>query len=149
MPTFVALLGAQTHLNVTVLVDYQKNDQQLIENLYKEKLLKKQKVLTYADFTGSGEADVEDMFGVDFYLKLVNGEYRCGIQPAELTSRHPRVLRRIEEYLENSPLPKGARFNHYRPARYFSDHVESLRAELSESTLACFERAFQTANALL
>jgi ABC-type cobalamin/Fe3+-siderophores transport system ATPase subunit len=32
--TFVAMIGAQKHLNVAVLIDYQKKDQQSIENLY-------------------------------------------------------------------------------------------------------------------
>ena len=37
--TFVALIGAQTNLNVAVLIDFQKKDQQSIENLCKGKLL--------------------------------------------------------------------------------------------------------------
>ena len=50
VPTFVALIGAQEHLNVAVLIDFQKKDQQSVENLYKRKLLNKRKVLTYADY---------------------------------------------------------------------------------------------------
>ena len=61
VPTFVALIGAQTHLNVAVLVDSHEYDRQQIENLYRKKLLKKQKVLTFADFTQGDEADVEDL----------------------------------------------------------------------------------------
>ena len=49
VPTFVALLGANTNLNIAVLIDYQKKDQQKIENLYKTKLLKQNQVLTYAE----------------------------------------------------------------------------------------------------
>ena len=51
VPTFVALIGAQEHLNVAVLIDFQKKDQQSVENLYKRELLNKRKVLTYADHT--------------------------------------------------------------------------------------------------
>ena len=50
VPTFVALIGAQTHLNVAVLIDYQKKDRQVIENLYKRKLLDKKHVVTFAAF---------------------------------------------------------------------------------------------------
>ena len=71
VPTFVALIGAQKKLNVAVLIDFQKKDQEAIENLYKQKLLTKTHVLTYADFTPSNEADVEDMFEPEFYLGLV------------------------------------------------------------------------------
>ncbi|MCY3898705.1 MAG: AAA family ATPase [Caldilineaceae bacterium] len=38
VPTFVALIGAQSNLNVAVLIDFQKKGQQSIENLYKSKL---------------------------------------------------------------------------------------------------------------
>ena len=72
VPTFVALIGAQTSLNIAVLIDFQRRDRQRIENLYKGKLLRKRQVMTYADFTGSSEADIEDMFDPDFYVRLVN-----------------------------------------------------------------------------
>ena len=55
VPTFVALIGANTDLNIAVLIDYQKKDRQMIENLYKKKLLKQNHVLTYADFVGNNE----------------------------------------------------------------------------------------------
>ena len=149
VPTFVALIGAQTHLNVAVLIDFKKSDQQQVENLYKEKLLEKKKILTYANFTQTSEADVEDMFNSDFYLNLVNLEFGCSIQPNDLASRHPRVLRRLEEYLERNRLPNGACFNHYRPARYFSTNLDSLREQLSDRDFDRFEKAFLAVNALL
>ena len=77
--TFVALIGAQSNLNVAVLIDFQKKGQQSIESLYKSKLLKKQQVMTFADFTGGSEADIEDMFAPEFYLKLVNGEFGAAL----------------------------------------------------------------------
>ncbi|MYD91966.1 MAG: AAA family ATPase [Caldilineaceae bacterium SB0662_bin_9] len=149
VPTFVALIGAQTHLNVAVLIDFHKKDQQNIETLYKRKLLKRRQVLTFADFAGNSEADLEDMFDLDFYLSLVNGEFGCTIQPIDLTSRHPRVLCRLEEYLGSNPLPNGTSFNHYRPARYFNANIDSLAAQLSDGALDRFEGAFRTLNALL
>ena len=44
VPTFVALIGANTNLNLAVLIDFQKKDKQKIENLYKTKLLKQNQV---------------------------------------------------------------------------------------------------------
>jgi hypothetical protein len=55
--TFVALLGAQSNLNIAVLIDYQKKDRQSIENLCKKKLLEKKAANTYADFITAEEAD--------------------------------------------------------------------------------------------
>ena len=149
VPTFVALIGAQTRLNVGVLIDYQKRDHQVIENLYKRKLLDRSHVVTYADFVPGDEADIEDMFEPDFYLKLVNGEYASSIGVGDVSGGHPRILRRLELYLESNPLPNNAHFNHYRPARYFAENISSLNKDLSEQELERFQQAFDKLNALL
>ena len=149
VPMFVALIGAQTNLNVAVLIDYQKKDRQVIENLYKRKLLKKKNVFTFADYTGGREADIEDMFRPEFFLKLVNGSFDASIDFADLPDSHPRILRRIEQHLKTCPLPNKATFNHYRPARYLAENVGSLAAELTDSELERFQHAFDALNALL
>ena len=146
---FVALIGAQKDLKVAVLIDYQKNDRQSIEHLYKMKLLEKKGIFTYAQFTEADEADVEDMFDPKFYLRLVNGEFGSYVALDDLPKEHPRILCRIKHYLENNPLPKDASFNHYRPARYFSDNIDSLADELSEQELDRFQQAFTALNKLL
>lgn len=152
VPTFVALIGAQKHLNVAVLVDYQKKDRQAIENLYKRKLLQKKKVLTYADFTTGAEADIEDMFDLDFYLRLVNEEFRASLATSVQATDLPggaRVVRRLEELFAARPLQDGQPFNHYRPARYFAEHLASLKSAISAATLERFEQMFTRLNALL
>lgn len=149
VPTFVALIGANTNLNIATLIDYQKKDRQSIENLYKQKLLKKNQVLTYADFVTEDEADVEDMFNPDFYLKLVNSEFETCLTQDELPVGPPRILRRLEDYFKNNPLPNGAKFNHYRPARYFSTNVDALKIDLTEAELDRFQSTFDALNDLL
>lgn len=149
VPTFVALIGAQSNLNLAVLIDYQKKDQQKIEGLYKRKLLRKKNVLTYADYLQQSEADIEDMFEPEHYLELVNGAYGTSIDLTDLPENHPRILRRLEDYLEGKPLPNDAAFNHYRPARYLSENIGSLEDKLSEQVLGRFEGAFKSLNALL
>lgn len=149
--TFVTLLRSQKGLNVAVLIDTQKKDQQKIANLYKDKLLKKKQVLTFADFTKTAEADIEDMFDVDFYLELVNSEFK-GQLSAPVTEavlpKHPRIVERLNQYFAANPLKSGG-FNHYRPARYFAEHIAELAPKLSGSTLARFEEAFNALNALV
>jgi predicted ATP-dependent endonuclease of OLD family len=152
VPTFVALIGAQKALRVATLIDFQKTNAQMIENLYKRKLLSKNHVLTFADFTGKSESDIEDMFEPDFYLKLVNAEYKKQlakpIELADLNTHHPRILVSLEEYLGKHPLTSGS-FNHYRPARYFMENSRKLGKTLSAATLARFEAAFKALNGLL
>ena len=149
VPTFVALISAQKHLNVAILIDYQKKDQQSIENLYKKKLLKQQQVLTYADFVEGNEADVEDMFDAEFYLTLVNREFGSSLTVDGLPEGSPRIVSRLEQHFENNPLPNEAKFNHYRPARYFSENIESLTSELTDEQLDRFQQAFDDLNKLL
>lgn len=150
VPTFVALIGSQKSLNVATLVDFQKADQQTIENLYKRKLLKKSNVLTFADFTGTAEADIEDMFEPGFYLDLVNKEYNqapaAEITLTDLRIQAPRILVRLSEALKSKPLCGGT-FSHFRPARYFAEKAAMLT--VPSATLDRFEQAFKAINGLL
>jgi predicted ATP-dependent endonuclease of OLD family len=151
VPTFVALIGSQKNLKVATLIDFQKGDRQTIENLYKKKLLKKSHVLTFADFTGKTESDIEDMFDEDFYIQLVNKEFSsslaASLKPGDLAGRAPRVLVRLEEYFSANPLTGGAMFSHYRPARFLAENVSTL--SIPDATLDRFEEAFRAANGLL
>ena len=152
VPTFVALLGSQKGLNIAVLIDYQKKDKQSIEGLYKKKLLKKKKVLTFADFTNTQEADVEDMFERNFYLQLVNEEFKPSlaktITASDLDPSLPRVLTCLEKYFETNPMT-DATFSHYRPARYFAEASSSLSELVSSATVDRFEEGFKALNKLI
>ncbi len=107
---------------------------------------------TYADFTGTAEADVEDMFDRSFYLELVNSEYgkqlASKITLSKLNQHVPRTLRAIEAWLADNPMKSGS-FGHYRPARYFSEHVSTLWPKVSDETKDRFEAAFKQLNGLL
>ena len=149
VPTFVALIGANTKLNIAVLIDYQKKDKQKIENLYKRKLLKKNQVFTYADFATGNEADVEDMFDPDFYLKLVNNEFGTSLTVNDLPQGPPRIMRCLENHFENNPLPNSVQFNHYRPALHLSTNLDSLEDDLDEQDLNRFQKVFDALNQLL
>src|SRR5487761_1389411 len=142
IPTFVALLGAQRGLKIATLIDVQRKDEQKIENLYRAKLLKKNHVLTFAQFVGKREADVEDMFEPSFYLSLLESEYAVPNPLAVTVPGNGRIVPEIEKYLEASPLPNGAKFNHYRPARRFAEGSGTLATKLSGATLGRFETAF-------
>jgi predicted ATPase len=153
VPTFVALIGSQKNLNVATLIDVQKSHAQMIENLYKKKLLTKSHVLTFADFTGKAESDIEDMFERDFYIQLVNAEFKkdfaAEVTLANLNPGPPRILVSLEEFFKSAPLKGGIGFNHYRPSRYFLENAAALAGQLSPTTLDRFEAAFKALNKLL
>jgi hypothetical protein len=150
--TFIALIGTQRHVNLAVLIDYQKKDHQAIADLCKQTLLQQSQILTFAQFTGTAEADIEDMFEPEFYLELVNCEYRN-----ELIKRifqgdlpqHPRIVGRLEIYFQRTPLRHNLKFNRYRPARYFVEHASELAPKISNRSQERFQTAFNAVNKIL
>ncbi|MBT3382051.1 MAG: AAA family ATPase [Lentisphaerae bacterium] len=148
VPTFVALLGSQAQMNIATLIDFQEKDRQAIENMWRRKLVKKKQVITYADFVEAKEADVEDIFGMAFYLKLVNAEYAPvlgePISVKDLKSKNPRVTVRLAEHFADNPLGEGVAFNHYRPARYLAEEIHNL--EVTPDILDRFEQIFSAVN---
>ena len=147
--TFVALLRGQTNMTVAALLDDHKKDRQSIRNLIEKKLLRENKVLTYADFVQKKEADIEDLFEPRLYLELVNGEYNSEIDIKDIKSSHPRIVERVEQCLQEAPLPDGADFNHYGPARHLSDNIDLFADRIDTSTLGRFREIFEVLNALL
>ncbi len=152
VPTFVALLAPQHGMNVATLLDVQASDRAVIADLYKKKLLAKKNVMTYAEFVDPDEADIEDLFDREFYVSLVNEEFKKEIvKPIEtplLNEHMPRILRALEEFISDNPFKSG-RFGHYRPARYFVENIDALWPRVSDETKDRFEALFGRVNALL
>ncbi len=153
VPAFVSLFGRQKSLNIAVLIDYQSKDKDLIENLYKSKLLTQAKVKTFADFNDNKDSDIEDLFETDFYIMLINNEYKKElkkkIEAKDLNQKIPRIIKQIEKHEKKIPLKNGLKFNHYRPARYFFEKVGELEDKLSDETIDKFEEVFKAINLLL
>lgn len=153
VPTFAALLGSQQGMKVATLIDIQKKDRQKIESLYTRRLLAKSHVLTFGDFTSGSEADIEDMFDLSFYLKLVTLEYGSSFTKKplvkDLKKGNPRIVVRLEEFFEKNPTKEGNRFNHYRPARYLNENLGTLMNSVPVTTIDRFEEAFKRLNSLL
>lgn len=151
VPAYVALLGAQPGLNIAVLVDIQKRDRPLIEDLYEKKFLKKHKVMTFGDFVNRDEADIEDLFERSFYVELVNREFGRQLREpiaADRLGPRARTLKAVEAHLIKEPLVSGV-FGHYRPARYFVEHVADLWKDVGEDTKSRFESIFKVLNGLV
>ena len=140
--SFVKLFGSMG-LNLAVLVDSHNNEKQQLENLSNENTVDKDKVLTYADFTESKEADVEDMLTTDFYLELVESTYNISIKKADLPPRS-RVISRLESYFETNPIPNNVRFRHIKPAEHLRANIEST--QVPEEILSRFQKVFDKLN---
>lgn len=140
--SFVKLFGA-TGLNLVVLVDRHSNGKQKIENLSNGGTIDKDRVLTYADFTESTEADVEDMLTLDFYLELVNSTYGISIKKANLPKRS-RIVSRLESYFKTELILDGVSFSHVKPANYLMENIESIT--VPEEVLNRYQKVFDKLN---
>lgn len=164
IPAFVSLLGSQKNINIVTLMDFQRSDIQLLESLYKGKLIKKNKVITYAEFSLNQfddpendsptivEADIEDLFSTDFYLELVNGAFskKLGNNNINIADLHKSIKRnviKISKYLEQKSQDIG--YNHYSPSSFLSRELNQLKDSIPIETINQFEELFKKLNSLL
>lgn len=149
LPAFVTLLGAN-RLNIAVLADSALTDDDAIRRLRAAGKLADAGVVLINEIVGSTEADVEDIFEVGFYLKLVNGAYsgqlngndlRVGDLPAG-----DRVTKRISSVFASRGVNNG-KLNHYSPAKYLLGNAGRLK--LSSTTLDRAETLMKRINARL
>ena len=147
VPAFVALLNSQKRTNVALLLDIDRENEQMLGDILKNKLLRKSQIQHVGQFCGKEQADIEDMFERDFYVSLVSEEFTTeplkSLTPKKITSKAPRVIHAICQSLAIDY------FNHYRPARYFVEKLHELEGKLSTETLNRFESLFESLNGML
>jgi hypothetical protein len=151
LSTFVTLLRSNK-LNVAVLVDSSTKDTGAVKRLRDNGQLARNGLIEISEFTGNGDADIEDLFERDFYLKLVNRAYASELsQPiteADLNPGDPRIVRAIEAYFRQHNIA-GGRFNHYRPAAALLREQASLVPTIADTTITQASMVFARLNGLL
>lgn len=143
LAAFVTLLGSNK-LNIAVLMDFAKTDQQKIDGILKTKVIRAESIVRVNEFAGAPEADLEDMFDEATYCALVKAAYPSigKLAPKDLP-KGGRLLARVEKLVTERGV-KG--FNHYRPALEAQKVFPS--SPPPEETLAKFESLFVRLNAL-
>jgi hypothetical protein len=139
IPTFVALLGAQ--LNVAVVLEVSGGATQRVSSLVQRGIIAGEKLIPLTEFTDSPEADIEDLFEVDFYLDLLSRSGTASVKSSQLKVKG-RVIKRIEAVT-------GTSFDHYQPARHLLEHQVELLKTIDNGTVDRFERLFRRTNRLL
>lgn len=147
LATFIALLGSNK-LKLVVLHDRAGSPHQRLEDLVRQKLIERKRVLDFSMFIdpAPAEADIEDLLPADPYIAAFNQTYAKELNGVTLTAAdlgaHPRMIERINHWLKskNSTLLKDGGFNHYRVAQAV---LPALTPEkLKPDELARFERLF-------
>ncbi|GAA3036472.1 ATP-dependent nuclease [Actinokineospora globicatena] len=151
LSTFVTLLGANK-LHVAVLVDSSTKDLGAVKRLRDNDQLAKDGLLEVGQFTGTKDADIEDLFEPVFYLDLVNRAYSqhlpTPITTGDLNPHDPRIVRKIETYFRDNTIATG-NFDHYKPAAKLLREQVALVPNIAEVTLARAEQLFVALNNLL
>jgi predicted ATPase len=140
LATFAALLG--THVRATILLDSHPKGNQRLDSIVRDGILGRSKVIGVGEILSLSEADIEDLFEPDEYLRLFNLAFDQSFMIGDLTGSGPivkRLARRIEK----------PRFDHGRPATVLLRQQATLLDGLSEATLARFERLFARVNQTL
>jgi hypothetical protein len=143
---FMSLLYGN-HLNAAVFTDIAKGHKRKIEELKRAKILKENHILTAADFTGTDEADIEDLIGTDGYKSLVEQAYAL---PKGLTlGTGSRVVKEVEDAFRILS-PETPEFDHFTPSEFLISNPQVLsKLPGAEEALTRFETLFKQLNALL
>lgn len=148
---FISLF-ASNDLTIAVLTDYHLGDKQKVQNLEKTGLIDSSAIFKACDFTGTSEADIEDMLGSELYLEIVNERYQLKDEDqlsASLINMEPPITKLIKDHF-NTLSPEVEEYAHLPPALYLLEHAENFSGNSGlEKALARFERFFRVINELL
>ena len=151
LSTFVTLLGANK-LDVAVVVDSSTENTGAVRRLRDNGLLAANGLIEISEFTGTKDADIEDLFDRDFYLKLVSLAYvkelPAPLTTADINAADPRVVRAVEAYFAQHNIA-GGKFNHYLPAAVLLQEQAALLAQIGQATITRAGHLLQRINALL
>ncbi|MFC0039571.1 ATP-dependent nuclease [Actinomadura rayongensis] len=153
LSTFVTLLGANK-LDVAVLVDSSTKDVGAIKHLRDNDQLAANGLIEVSEFTGTADADIEDLFERDFYLDLVNRAYakqlNNAITASDLNTKDPRVVRQVEAYFRKHNIA-GGKLDHFKPAAALlrQQHEIFARLPISDATIDRATQLFTRLNTLL
>ena len=144
---FMSLLYGNK-LNVAVLTDFAKGQKKKIDDLKKLKLLSEAQILTANTYTGTGEADIEDLISRDGYIALVKQAYKLPVLKVASPGTE-RVVKDVEDAFRLLP-PSTPEFDHFFPSSFLIEKPAVLKSLPSyKEALDRFERLFKDLNTLL
>jgi hypothetical protein len=133
---------------VAVLTDFAKGQKKKIDDLKKLKLLSEAQILTANTYTGTGEADIEDLISRDGYIALVKQAYNLPVLKVASPGTE-RVVKDVEDAFRLLP-PSTPEFDHFFPSSFLIEKPAVLKSLPSyKEALDRFERLFKDLNTLL
>jgi hypothetical protein len=155
---FISLFGGRAgKIDIAVLTDQGKGDKSKVEKLKQSQLLHAGRAYSIGDFTGSDEADIEDLFAPEIYVSILNSCYRLNgenvITVEKLINADTsttRLVKKAEALFRMMPTDVED-FDHYAPSMWLLQNPQILESESAEihSTLERAEKVFETYNKML
>jgi energy-coupling factor transporter ATP-binding protein EcfA2 len=153
---FVALFGGNK-LNIAVLTDQGANEKKKVEDLRRADVLKAGHFYSIVEFVNKPEADIEDIFAPELFVKMLNDCYRppkghevtvAKLEATDTTT--PRLVKKAEALFRVMPDTVDS-FNHFAPADWLLRNPDLLDANTPavSETLGRAEVIFKTFNKLL
>lgn len=144
---FMSLLYGNK-LNVAVLTDFAKGQKKKIDDLRKLRLLSEAQIMTANTYTGTAEADTEDLIGREGYIALVSRAYQ--LQQLNVTNPGTeRIVKDVEEAFRLLPQ-STPEFDHFFPASFLIENPSTLKSLPGHAeALDRFEKLFTDLNKLL
>jgi len=151
LPTFVSLLG-ENYVSVAVMMDITPTNKERVERINRSNETSEENAVKWVEVTRVRDADIEDLFEPNFYLKLVNLAYHDELEDPltmkAISESNPRIVERIKSHF-NSAQIAGGNFDRYRPASYLLENFDKLKYDISEDTIGKIASLIARINGLL
>lgn len=151
LPTFVSLLG-DNYVSVAVMMDITPTNKARVERINKANVGADEGTVRWVEVTRVRDADIEDLFEPNFYLKLVNMAYANDlakpITMKTISGSNPRIAERVSAYFSDAGIA-GGEFDRYRPASYLLENFVEYRDEITDDTVDKFGSLIKRINGLL
>ncbi len=137
LPTFVSLLG-ENYVSVAVMMDITPTNKQRVERINRSNDTTDENAVKWVEVTRVRDADIEDLFEPNFYLKLVNLAYSSELEEPltmkAISESNPRIVERIKSHFSSDGIAGGS-FDRYRPAAYLLENFDKVKYDISEDTV--------------
>ena len=137
LPTFVSLLG-ENYVSVAVMMDITPTIKQRVERINRSNDTTDENAVKWVEVTRVRDADIEDLFEPNFYLKLVNLAYSSELEEPltmkAISESNPRIVERIKSHFSSAGIAGGS-FDRYRPAAYLLENFDKVKYDISEDTV--------------
>lgn len=143
MPAFVALLGRR--LKVSALIDGAKTTGKItrVRAAANDNAIPESSIIACSEVANDlpSNADVEDLFDPDDYLKLYNWAFNADVKVADLANTSEPIVKRLTDI--------HGKYDHAKPAHALTNHRGEFFQNIKPTTIQRFGSLFDRLNSTI